>query len=113
MAVVLIEHLPVHIRAVIISTPTETHVEYVERAANAGKAIFCEKPVSLDLARATQAIALVKERNVPFQIGFDRRFDPGHVEVKRQIAAERLAKLINFSPSPAKAVERSGFGGLA
>jgi myo-inositol 2-dehydrogenase / D-chiro-inositol 1-dehydrogenase len=87
---------PTDIEAVVISTPTETHSEYIERAAKAGKAIFCEKPVSLDLARASQALQIVKECKVPFQIGFDRRFDPGHSEVKRQIAAGALGQIDQF-----------------
>ena len=105
------------IEAVIISTPTETHAEYMERAAKAGKAIFCEKPVSLDLARATQALKVVKECKVPFQIGFDRRFDPGHAEVKRQIVAGALGQIDQFlsvsrDPAPPTKEYMAKSGGL-
>ncbi|HEX6024850.1 MAG TPA: Gfo/Idh/MocA family oxidoreductase, partial [Solirubrobacter sp.] len=67
--------------AVAICTPTDTHTELVIAAAQAGKAIFCEKPVSLDLAEVDRALAAVKEAGVPFQIGFNRRFDPAHAAV--------------------------------
>jgi len=84
------------IDAVIISTPTPTHAEYMERAAAAGKSIFCEKPLSLDLSRAAAAVEVVRKHHVPFQIGFDRRFDPGHAEVRRQIEAGTLGQIDQF-----------------
>jgi myo-inositol 2-dehydrogenase/D-chiro-inositol 1-dehydrogenase len=103
------------VEAVIISTPTPTHAEYMERAARAGKAIFCEKPVSLDLARAAQALEVVKACNVPFQIGFDRRFDPGYAEAKRRIEAGALGQIDQFvsvsrdpAPPPKEYMARSG-----
>jgi myo-inositol 2-dehydrogenase/D-chiro-inositol 1-dehydrogenase len=86
------------VEAVIISTRTPTHAEYTESAARAGKAIFCEKPVSLDLARAAQALEVVKACHVPFQIGFDRRFDLGYAEAKRQIEAGTLGQIDQFIP---------------
>jgi myo-inositol 2-dehydrogenase/D-chiro-inositol 1-dehydrogenase len=64
--------------AVAICTSTDTHADLIVAAARAGKAIFCEKPVSLDLAEVDRALAAVEEAGVPFQIGFNRRFDPGH-----------------------------------
>ena len=82
--------------AVVISTTTETHADYMERAAQAGKAIFCEKPVSLDLARATRAVEVVRGCGVPFQIGFNRRFDPGYAEVKRRLDAGALGQVDQF-----------------
>jgi myo-inositol 2-dehydrogenase/D-chiro-inositol 1-dehydrogenase len=84
------------INAVIISTPTPTHAEYIERAAAAGKSIFCEKPVSLDLSRAAEAVEVVRKCKVPLQIGFDRRFDPGYAEVRRQIEAGTLGQIDQF-----------------
>ena len=89
--------------AVIISTPTETHADYMERAARAGKAIFCEKPVSLDLARATETVRAVRETGVPFQIGFDRRFDPGYAEVRRRLdegALGQIDPVVSLSRDP-------------
>ena len=64
--------------AVAICSSTDTHAALIEAAARAGKAIFCEKPISLELGAVDRALAVVAEAGVPFQIGFNRRFDPGH-----------------------------------
>jgi myo-inositol 2-dehydrogenase/D-chiro-inositol 1-dehydrogenase len=72
--------------AVAICTPTALHVEQIVAAANAGKAIFCEKPVSLALADVDRALAAVAQADVPFQVGFNQRFDPGHAVVAAAVA---------------------------
>ena len=105
------------IQAVVISTPTETHADYMERAARAGKAIFCEKPLSLGLGRATRAVEVVRRCGVPFQIGFDRRFDPGYAEVKRQLDAGGLGQVDQFmglsrDPAPPSREYLARSGGL-
>src|SRR4029453_7313474 len=64
--------------AVVICTPPRTHAAIIESAARAGKAIFCEKPVDLDLARVDACARVVAETRVPFQVGFNRRYDPSH-----------------------------------
>jgi len=64
--------------AVAICTSTDTHVEAIVAAALAGKTIFCEKPVSLELAAVDRALTAVDEAGVKIQIGFNRRFDPSH-----------------------------------
>ena len=74
-------------------------------AARAGKAIFCEKPVSLDLAEVDRALAAVQEAGVPFQIGFNRRFDPGHAAVAAAVAdgtvgEPQLARISSRDPAP-------------
>ena len=66
------------IQAVLIATPTNTHVDYLKRAANAGKAIYCEKPIGLDYQEAEQAVRAIRAANVPVMLGFNRRFDPSH-----------------------------------
>ena len=68
-----------------ICTSTDTHVDLVIAAAEAGKAIFCEKPVSLDLGQVDRALAAVEAAGVPFMIGFNRRFDPGHKSVRDRV----------------------------
>ena len=70
--------------AVAICSSTDTHADLIVAAARAGKAIFCEKPVSLDLAEVDRALAAVEAAGVPFQIGFNRRFDPAHQAVARR-----------------------------
>ena len=64
--------------AVAICSSTDTHVPLMIAAAAAGKAIFCEKPVSLDLAKVDEGLAAVRSAAVPIQIGFNRRFDAAH-----------------------------------
>jgi myo-inositol 2-dehydrogenase/D-chiro-inositol 1-dehydrogenase len=73
--------------AVAICASTDTHVDLVVAAAEAGKAIFCEKPVSLRLAEVDRALAAVEAAGVPFMIGFNRRFDPGHKSVRDAVVA--------------------------
>ena len=80
------------IQGVIITTPTNTHREVVVAAAQAGKAIFCEKPTALTLAETDEMIAAVSKAGVIFQVGFMRRFDRGYAEAKRQIEAGVIGK---------------------
>lgn len=73
------------IHGVIVATPTSTHREIVVAAAEAGKAIFCEKPTALTLAETDEMVAAVERAGVLFQIGFMRRFDKGYAAAKRHI----------------------------
>jgi len=79
--------------AVAICSSTDTHVDLIEAAARAGKAIFCEKPVSLDLEQVRRARTLVAAAGVPFTVGFNRRFDPGHASVRGAVADGRLGEV--------------------
>jgi myo-inositol 2-dehydrogenase / D-chiro-inositol 1-dehydrogenase len=81
---------------VVIVTPTDTHARLIEAAANAGKAVFSEKPIALDLAETQRVVRLVQERNVPVQLGFMRRYDPGYAKAKAKIEAGELGKLETF-----------------
>jgi myo-inositol 2-dehydrogenase / D-chiro-inositol 1-dehydrogenase len=101
--------------AVVICTPTDTHAALIEAAAETGKAVFCEKPVALDLARTQHALATVAKKGVPFQIGFQRRFDSGYAEAKRRIEAGVLGRLDQFrtvgrdpAPPPKEYLAKSG-----
>jgi myo-inositol 2-dehydrogenase / D-chiro-inositol 1-dehydrogenase len=82
--------------AVLIVTPTPTHAPLIESAAKAGKAIFCEKPVALDLQRTKAALAVVEAAGVPFQIGFNRRFDPPFAAAKHKIQNGELGEIRQF-----------------
>jgi myo-inositol 2-dehydrogenase/D-chiro-inositol 1-dehydrogenase len=91
--------------AVAICTPTGFHAPQMIAAAQAGKAIFCEKPVSLDLAAVDEALAAVEAAGVPFQIGFNRRFDPAHAAVAAAVAdgsigAPHIARITSRDPDP-------------
>jgi myo-inositol 2-dehydrogenase / D-chiro-inositol 1-dehydrogenase len=82
--------------AVVIVTPTETHARLIELAVNAGKAVFSEKPIALDLSETTRVVRLAQERGASIQIGFMRRFDPGYARAKARIEAGELGKLETF-----------------
>jgi myo-inositol 2-dehydrogenase / D-chiro-inositol 1-dehydrogenase len=79
--------------AVAICSSTDTHAELSVRAAKAGKAIFCEKPLSLDLAEVDDVLAAIGAADVPFMVGFNRRFDPAHQAVRDAAAEGRLGDL--------------------
>ncbi|HSB87494.1 MAG TPA: inositol 2-dehydrogenase [Ilumatobacteraceae bacterium] len=74
-----------HVDAVAICSSTDTHVPLLVASAKAGKAIFCEKPVSLDLAEVDEGLGAVEASGVPIQIGFNRRFDPAHASVRAAV----------------------------
>ncbi len=72
--------------AVAICTSTDTHVDCMVAAAQAGRAIFCEKPISLDVAEVDRGLRAVEAAGVPLHIGFNRRFDPSHRSVAEAVA---------------------------
>ena len=64
--------------AVLVATVTDTHADYIEKAVAAGKPVLCEKPIDLSLERVNRCADAILSKGVPVQIGFNRRFDPGH-----------------------------------
>jgi len=91
--------------AVAICSSTDTHVDLIVAAADAGKAVFCEKPVSLDLEQVDRALAAVERTGVLFQVGFNRRFDPSHQAVRDAVAAGQigephLVRISSRDPAP-------------
>jgi myo-inositol 2-dehydrogenase / D-chiro-inositol 1-dehydrogenase len=106
-----------NVDAVIIVTPTGTHADLIELAANSGKAIFCEKPVALELTRTVQALEVVRSKNVPFQIGFNRRFDPPYALAKQKLEAGEVGAVEQFisvmrDPNPPPVEYLKGSGGM-
>ena len=92
------------VEAVVIATPTDTHVEYIERAAAAGKPIYCEKPLDQTLERVDRAMAALREYPVPFMLGFNRRFDPDNAALREAVRAGeigRVTMLMSWSREPA------------
>lgn len=73
------------LQAVVISSSTDTHSDLIERFTFAGKYVFCEKPLDLDLQRAQKCRKFVLANGGKVQLGFNRRFDPGHATMKKQI----------------------------
>jgi len=75
-----------NIEAVVICSSTDTHAQIISEAAEAGKHIFCEKPIALDIDKIDQAITAVKKAGVKLQVGFNRRFDPSFKKAKDLVA---------------------------
>ena len=91
--------------AVLIGSPTPTHADYIERAAAGGRAIFCEKPIDLAADRVRACLASVRRAGVVLMVGFNRRFDPHFMALKRridagEIGAVELLTIISRDPAP-------------
>ena len=80
------------IEAVLIATTTSTHAEVIKDCAKAGKHIFCEKPIALDLARIDEALEAVELAGVKLQVGFNRRFDKNFQRVKEIVQSGELGR---------------------
>jgi myo-inositol 2-dehydrogenase / D-chiro-inositol 1-dehydrogenase len=81
------------IDAVVIGTPSDTHAELMLKAARAGKAVLCEKPVDNDLAKADAAVAELNALNAKVMMAFNRRFDPSNIELRRAIDAGDIGEV--------------------
>jgi myo-inositol 2-dehydrogenase/D-chiro-inositol 1-dehydrogenase len=105
------------IDAVFICSPTDTHVPLIKEAAQAGKHIFCEKPVSMDIAQTIDAIEAVRKAGVKLQIGFNRRFDHNFKRVCEHVQGgtigdPHLIKITSRDPSPPPAEYIRVSGGI-
>ena len=101
--------------AVVICTPTDTHADLIERFTDAGKAVFCEKPVDLSLARVKACLGAVAANKGRVMVGFNRRFDPDFMAVKSAIDAGtigdvEMVTITSRDPGapPAEYITRSG-----
>ena len=101
--------------AVVICTPTDTHADLIEKFCTAGKAVFCEKPVDLSLARVAACLKVVAATKGTLMVGFNRRFDPDFMAVKAAIDAGRVGdvEMITITSRdpgapPADYIKRSG-----
>jgi myo-inositol 2-dehydrogenase / D-chiro-inositol 1-dehydrogenase len=101
--------------ALVVASPTDTHVEYLIKAAKAGLPTFCEKPIALTLEETDRAIAAVEEAGIPVQIGFQRRFDPGYRAAHDLVASGELGEVLLVTahthdpvPPPEEYIPRSG-----
>ncbi len=94
-----------NVDAVLIASSTDTHADLMERAAAVGQAIYCEKPIDLDIDRAKRASRAVERAGVPFMIGFNRRFDLSHAGVKNaiddgEVGRIEIVQLTSRGPTP-------------
>ncbi|WP_320824359.1 inositol 2-dehydrogenase [Reinekea sp.] len=103
------------IDAAIVCSPTNTHLEIIVQLAQAGIAIFCEKPIDLNMARVDQCIETVQHYKVPFFVGFNRRFDPSNAALRTRVSNGDVGQLNMVlltsrdpAPPPLDYIKRSG-----
>ncbi len=93
------------IQAVVICSSTDTHAQIIVEAAQAGKHIFCEKPIDHALDKIDRALAAVEQAGVKLQIGFNRRFDPNYARARQailngEIGEPHILHIISRDPAP-------------
>lgn len=103
--------------AVVICTPTDTHASLIERFARAGKAIFCEKPIDLSAERVRQCLQVVAATGAPLMIGFNRRFDPHFLALKKAIVNGaigdvEMVQIVSRDPAPPPPSYIASSGGI-
>ncbi|MEY4867150.1 MAG: inositol 2-dehydrogenase [Bacteroidota bacterium] len=103
------------IDAILVCTPTDLHADYVVRAAKAGKAVFCEKPIDLSLERVRKTLAQVEQAGTPLMLAFNQRFDPHFQEIRKGIEEGKIGRLRSIhitsrdpSPPPISYIQQSG-----
>ena len=105
------------IEAVLIATPTDTHADLIERAANCGKAIFCEKPIDLSIDRVRKCLKVVEETNTELFVGFNRRFHNTIAKMRKRLKSGEIGKLeilsiVSYDPLPPPAGYTARSGGI-
>jgi myo-inositol 2-dehydrogenase / D-chiro-inositol 1-dehydrogenase len=105
------------VEAVYICSPTDTHVDYVLRSVEAGKYVFCEKPIDLDLERAKACVGKLGERASRVMMGFNRRFDPSLAAIRHSVLQGEIGVLeqilvISRDPAPPPQLYVSQSGGI-
>ena len=103
------------IDGVLICTPTDTHADLIERFVRVNKAVFCEKPIDLNVDRVRECLSVVDECNGTLMVGFNRRFDPDFQALKSAIDAGKIGsvEMVTITsrdpgPPPYEYIERSG-----
>ncbi len=105
------------IDAILIGSPSAEHAPQMVECAEAGKHIFCEKPIALDPEIIRNALAEVDKSGVKLQVGFNRRFDPNFAAVQQQVAsgalgAPHIIRITSRDPAPPPAEYVAGSGGM-
>lgn len=105
------------IDAILVCSSTNTHTEVIKAAAAAGKHVFTEKPIDLNLAVIDDVLAAVKRAGIKFQVGFNRRFDPTFARVREAISSgevgePHLLHIISRDPAPPPAEYVAVSGGI-
>jgi len=105
------------INAVFICTPTNTHAQIIQKAAQKKKHVFCEKPVSFSYEETKEVIEVAEKENIKLQIGFNRRFDHNFHKVKNlvvegEIGTPHILKITSRDPEPPSESYIQSSGGL-
>ena len=103
------------INSIFIATSSPTHIKFIIEAAKHKKVIFCEKPLDLDIKKVNKCKNIIKKLNPKIQLGFNRRYDPGHNSLKFQLKNGKIGKLEKIiitsrdpAPPPIKLLKLSG-----
>ena len=101
--------------AVIIATPTKTHAEMVQLAADAHLGALLEKPIALTMKDANRITSVVRRFGIKFQIGFNRRWDPSFIKAKQNIVNGNIGRPLivktcarDPAPPPEQYIRESG-----
>mgnify|MGYP001266974580 FL=1 len=78
---------------IFIASSTVTHIPFIEDSVKYKKVVFCEKPLDLNIKKVIQCKKKIKKLNPKIQIGFNRRYDPGHFSLKKAIQKRRIGKV--------------------
>jgi len=78
------------IKGILICTPTDTHVDLIKRFLYTKKAVFCEKPLDLNLRKVKKLVQLVSESKSQVMLGFNRRFDPHFAKLKAHLTKKEI-----------------------
>ena len=81
------------INAILIASATPTHTQFITMGAKAGKAVFCEKPIDLDINKVNKCMEAINGIDIPLQIGFNRRFDNSHAKVQQARVNKEIGEL--------------------
>ena len=103
------------VNIIFISTPTNTHIKFIEEGMKFKKTIFCEKPLDLNINKIIKTFKKVKKYRPKIQLGFNRRYDPGHFSIKQDLKSNKIGKLEKIiitsrdpSPPPVSYLKASG-----
>ena len=103
------------IDVIFISTSTNTHIKFLTEAVKKKKIVFCEKPLDLNLKKINNCKKVIKKFNPRIQLGFNRRYDPGHNSIKKKLMIGKIGKLEKIiitsrdpSPPPLNYLKVSG-----
>ena len=106
-----------NVNVIFISSSTSTHIKFIEEGIKNKKVIFCEKPLDLNIKKIVKTLKKVKKKKSKIQLGFNRRYDPGHFSIKKDLDKNkigRLEKIIITSrdPSPPSINYLKSSGGI-